>query len=1320
MKQPPILSLILVCFLAACMAIADTRTTFAIHDYLGVNWGPSVVTYHARFAPPVAEQELALTDAGGAPVLFQLANRQAENGRVAAADVRFLAAVAADKTAEYTLATGGAKAAPTGVPVTVRKEGGMLELANGLYRVRLPVETQTIYRSPVAANLVPGPIQAVQLPDGTWAGKSTLVSERAVTNFTCRVLESGPVSALVRLDYRFAPQGVYHVLVRLDQDAPLAQVEEEFDFGAFTEGRDYLALDLTASWQPDAIGWVSERPFKTSEGLKKRLEAVKARPWKTTLGTGDDSNSYAEMPLTDAASEAGDYVHPWGKWGVTAPVPPAQNWLYLSPWQDWGSRADYISACRGAAADDGRYPQLGVLALHAGAWRRPSNAVVRLHATQNGSAVLEMPISCCGVMRPFNPFDSAEEDPSLPPTLGRRTWGLVAGIRQPQELRDWHLRYGMIGLDRYKDWILDWDAKDEMKPATYPRAYTRPEDLAAIKEHLEQNPLKTALQGDYLVHPDDGHGQRAAGNALALLDNWLPNRATSLVSHFRMAENDNSIVPVIDAALAWPQLPDDQRRELLAKTAAMCYVLTDPDFNPRGIGMHLGNPNMPLNRYMGFPQYANLLPSHPLHAAWMAEANRYIQWKLADEISPGGAWREEMAYQQAGAPHVMEAILNLRNGGALAPGTLPYLRELNRYCLACVCPPDVNEAGLRGCEGTGNGGRTRAGFPVYAANLLKQDDPELAGQLMWLWQSFGSPKQTQYGLQPLALDPTIAPITPKDISGAFLPGYGATARAHFGAPNETFLMLRAGYNQSHYDMDQGSFKFYAYGEQLTPNSSCGYNSAAPANIQHGIVSFGDPEWFNNHGRTDAIVVDHAYLDTVDHLLARQHFDDKSGRSGGNAGCKTPFDWYRQFLFLKSRQPENPSYLVLRDTFRGTALPPSHWHCWLNGKKESITTQGNRVQVTTPQNNRLELIFAEPNTITPVYTWKGTVGGSGCSFPATGATQVRVTEPGGQGYFVVLYPRKADMPSPVVESPAPGVLKITTPEGTDYVFMSPDVDITYKSAEVSFTGRAGAVRIYHDEVRLVLASGGGAVGYKDSLRRNFGPFEVSVLRPDAGKLAEQWPRVSISRPMPLWFSPLVSGEKQLIQPGVTKITGAAGFAYQFDSPTALDVTTEDGIRFRGRKGAVEVLPDRVRYLLQPDPALGFLAEVGYHDFIISGEGPYDLTFTTSATDNEGGEVTGVVAGRARVLSMPMPLNLVPPNCPQRALPAGQLQAQVDGPILTGIAPTLYINDRQWQLGYYDRMLALSVFAGENKIRITRFHVPPLPALPERAGVLFNTK
>jgi len=484
-------------------------------------------------------------------------------------------------------------------------------------------------------------------------------------------------------------------------------------------------------------------------------------------------------------------------------------------------------------------------------------------------------------------------------------------------------------------------------------------------------------------------------------------------------------------------------------------------------------------------------------------------------------------------------------------------------------------------------------------------------------------------------------------------------------------------------------------------------------MQHGLLLFGDENspWTQNHGRADSIVVDYAYLGTVNHLLGWQRFDQKSGGNQGNREPKA-FEWYRQFLFLKSMDAANPSYFVLRDTLRGEKMFPSHFNTWVIGDDKHIGREGGTLTVSTPQDNRLDLCFLEPSTIDPRITFVPPAAGNPFGISKYGSTEIRVSQPAGQGYLVVAYPRRADMAPPKVERLAEGVLKVQTVEGTDYVFLSPDTVIEFENDEVSFSGRAGTVRIRDYGVFLALASGVGTVAYKEYVLQGTGPFEVGVPKAEAEQARRREAGLSKPLPEPLPFHALVKGDARQIQPGVAKVTGAAGTAYIFDSTTELNLTLEDGIRFRGRRGAVEVLNDRVRYVMQPDPALGFLCEIGKDAFVIKGEGPFDLTFVTSSEEGTGGEVTGTVSGRMRVLDMPMPMNLVPPNCPQKALASAQLQAQADGPILTGIAPTLYINGKQWQIGYYDRSIALSVFDGENSVRITRFYIPELPPLPER--------
>ncbi|MHB9130137.1 MAG: hypothetical protein ACYDBB_03480 [Armatimonadota bacterium] len=1304
MRFPHVLT-ILVLVLGIFGAVQAAEKTFTITDITGHGWAPQLVTYHVRFDPPVRDGALVLRDAAGTECPFQLSQAVKPAGRLSAADISFIAAMPPNGTVSYTLADSATRPAkPANALGKVTRQ--YLEVDNGTVGIRLAAPGEKAFRSPVPVANVPAPIVGYRLADGAWAGDSRFMTKRNIIKYSGQLTANGPVYTEAVYRYTFAPQGYYQLTVRVVAGVPLALMDEQYDMGEFTDGTDILAINLSKGWQPELLGWKANRPYKQCPEIDQQAAKIKARGWNPGGG-------YFELPVNAVIdSKLGDYVHPWAAWGGNGPLPPNSVQLTIQPWEDWGPAANYLYLAR--QADDGKRlaNEVGFLTLHTGSWRRPYSSMAHLRTGADG-VELALPIGCFGSARPFNPFDSAEEDPGVPLTYGRRVWAMtLAPIENAGQMKNWWLQYGMIGLDRYKDWVLEWEDPKGVE-TSYPRTYVNAAEVKLRQESLDTNPRKAALQQLYLFDPTDAKGKVSANKAIGLIGQRVNECSQAIVSTFRQAQVDNGVIPYCDDALAWPNLPPEQRTALRARIAGMCYVLSDPDFNPRGLGAHLGNPNMPINRYMGFPQYAALIPTHPRYQTWMKDAVAYMDWKLADNTSPNGAWREEQAYQQASVPHAMEALLALSHAGLATPDMLEHARAIHRQMLAVLSPPELNEKGLRYCEGTGNGTRSRGDSMPHAADLLRASDPEMAANLMWAWEAAGKSPGAHHIMNStcwLPYDPSITPAAPKDIPGTFLPGMGATARAHFNTPGEAFLLFRQGHNQSHYDMDQGTFKLYAYGEQMMPNSALGYNLAPAGTTQHALISFGTPEWWNNHGRADSMVVDYAYLTTVDHLLGRQHFDLKSRRYNQDkaVGVKAPFDWYRQFLMMKSRQAENPSYLVLRDTFRGMDLQPSHWNTWVIAKsKENVETRQNVVTVTTPQDNRLDMVFLEPTAINPKVLWTGVTGGAGCGFPPTGAANVSIDQQAGKGYLAVIYPRRANMPTPQTESPAPGVLKVTTPEGTDWVFLSPDEPITFDNGEVSFTGRTGSVRIFNDEVHLVLAAGEGKVGYKGTVVKGFGPIEQII---PVAKLTQP---ATFDQPAPTStaIAVKVDGERKTIQPGVSKVTLADGFAYLFDSPTVLDFAA-DGVVFHGRKGAVVVQGEKVRYVQQADPALSYQARIGYRDQFIRGEGPFDLTFLPAKV-NAGGEVVGTADGRARLLEMTLPKNLVPANCPQKALPVDQISAQDAGIILTGVAPTLYLNGKQWQVGYYDRGMAVPLFPGKNDIRITRFYVPPIPPLPERA-------
>jgi hypothetical protein len=93
--------------------------------------------------------------------------------------------------------------------------------------------------------------------------------------------------------------------------------------------------------------------------------------------------------------------------------------------------------------------------------------------------------------------------------------------------------------------------------------------------------------------------------------------------------------------------------------------------------------------------------------------------------------------------------------------------------------------------------------------------------------------------------------------------------------------------------------------------------------------------------------------------------------------------------------------------------------------------------------------------------------------------------GGEDIFAMLYPRKSNEPAPQYERLADGVARITTAEATDYAFVG-RVAFNFTRDDVSFSGVAGAVRVYSNEVHLIISEGPAKVTYRGTALQSDGP------------------------------------------------------------------------------------------------------------------------------------------------------------------------------------------------------------------------------------------
>ena len=236
-------------------------------------------------------------------------------------------------------------------------------------------------------------------------------------------------------------------------------------------------------------------------------------------------------------------------------------------------------------------------------------------------------------------------------------------------------------------------------------------------------------------------------------------------------------------------------------------------------------------------------------------------------------------------------------------------------------------------------------------------------------------------------------------------------------------------------------------------------------------------------------------------------------------------------------------------------------------------------------------------------------------------------------MAAIYPRGKNEAIAEFKKLADGVACVKTPESTDYIFVNPEgISYGYDAAgqnDVKFKGIAGAVRIYPDEVHLVIGEGAGEVAYKGFVLKS-GKAVTKVITMEninkGGSIEVPADNVTIT----FNLNP-ADGAVTDVETGVTKQKLANGEAWLFNATTSIKFS-KNGIIFEGKRGGivVDTKASTTRLVMLDGTKISYgsaLAEVA--------DGPYDLTFYKN-------KVTGIAEGPARFLyiSKPAGLNAMP--------------------------------------------------------------------------------
>ncbi|MHC4885607.1 MAG: hypothetical protein ACYTGH_11035 [Planctomycetota bacterium] len=1234
---------LLVAFLALPLsqAWAEELAVFSCTEYAERDWPRMLVGYDCNLAQGKAQPgQVRVVNGKDQEIPSQLAGISLhKDGSLKTFRLHLYAELAKGASYRFRLLKGK----PTVTVkdgVTLKRGRSRMIVASPQLAVELPALGEKSYKTPIDAAKVAAPIQRFRLHNGQWAGKGELKTTRRVTATSQKLVAEGPLFVETAYRLTFAPEGHYTMRVRVEKEGSMVHVAEEFDLGAALPNENNFVLNLSQGWKPTKSVWTSYRKPGGAKQLMHKCAFHGVGTWEQAIDLGLN----------------GEHRR-------------------ISCFQDFGTRAVWY----GVTGEDRSAPYVGYMSMHAGAWRLDRPAQGQVTWSKEG-VKLRLPLNPYLQGSPQNPFNTGEIDPDLPSTLGRRHWALIVEPRPTDEKGKYnpkphyvYRRYnGSINLNDYKDWILDWPDKG----ASYPRLLGNAKSIARLKANLDKCPNGEALKNHYLISRKDEDVKRPLGRVKSEARHKM-NAFDCYVPHFRQFTADMGFLFPADTVLAWPKLPAADRKRIRAQMAIGAYLQTNANFLPRGAGVHLGNPNMAINRTVGIALYGRMLPDHPMAKTWMDDAARYVKWSISHDVTPaGGQFRECPGYATYGPTVFLTiAAAALRDAGYDLDDFQP-LKDMGQWFIDVATAPTgprgwkckhkilthkahIGDRKMRVLPGFGNGRDIPGGqMPMLLAGLFAESDPAFASRLMGASHEAGFFLGTEATGSEMWFywNPDIKPTPPK-YSDAVVSGFGGVLRAHPGK-EELTAQLRQGYMQSHWNPDQGCFVLYARGQCIAPPTGWMYSSPPKGANHDSLISFGEELAGHEHGRVDTLIRDYGFTPSAGYIDGVQTYKRNLGKL-----LKTPFDWNRQVMMVRNKKPSDPNYVILRDTMHGATLFPSWWYQWLYTTADKVKPIAGGLRARFPGKVIVDILFLHADKVKA-----SVMDATFREFDEEKYCQIKINRPAGKDYFVLFYPYKEGEPAPKkAEQLAPGVARITTATSEDYVFLSADAPIHYEDKKVAFDGHAGLIRVQGRQADMVNASSqNAAMRYLKAEQKGFGPWEVRAQGAKAKMVQAAPSRAAVAEP---------EGKT------VTAITP--------------EMKATDGASGTGLTGWVAVDGDTVTLV-----AASGLGTIRHKDFYVTGEAPFTCV-------KAPGKITLEAKGRRRIFLMPIPESLLPAGHlpPKESLPEWTLKNMtVNGWINWPIAPAMEIGGNLVQGGWYDGVMAVGLDEKASTVTITPWTNP----------------
>ncbi|OPZ87423.1 MAG: hypothetical protein BWY76_00477 [bacterium ADurb.Bin429] len=553
------------------------------------------------------------------------------------------------------------------------------------------------------------------------------------------------------------------------------------------------------------------------------------------------------------------------------------------------------------------------------------------------------------------------------------------------------------------------------------------------------------------------------------------------------------VAAALDNMIGSPFCTPEQAKTLKKKMAILTYMLTHPSNWPdKQINFGWGSMNMPVGRWGGLVVMASAISDHPMAKVWLKDADRYFRMLMTTEYSPDGTAISCPHYIGAASTSFYAWICLMNSGQGPDPSKSPILRNFARYYMQLMMPVD-KRWGIRILNTEGDTRPGSSPLPGILATLFKESDPELARQLITMWQQGGKDLSSGMGVpDALIIDDTIKPTTPK-LGPEVYPGFGAILRYRaVGTPEESYLSFLAGnFMIDHANTDQMAYLWYEKGVPLTLYKGDLYVPGATTALSHNTLCWnvrpeGPPtpgkdkpgDWYHDHNvpwvahtKRPRLHLQIGWDQTLQKITDTRGIITAAGDTPGVAlvegqvkvlaltevptradyspammaqiatpkvAVKAPFTWTRRLLSVKAPTAAGMNYLVTlddQDGFNEYAPSISYWSL-----ASGVTTDGRTAHFTGQLGVDTDLYVAVPER----FVWHTDSFTHNQCEPIvkhrgfTTETQyvARIEGQSGQGFLMAAFPRLADEEKPVF-TPWAGTdgLKITWKGETHYLLLS---------------------------------------------------------------------------------------------------------------------------------------------------------------------------------------------------------------------------------------------------------------------------------------------